>query len=341
MLSASASFSVVVALLATAGGLQVSAASVEVVDSLTFLAIGDWGGSGHEPYTTPAEKSVANQMGKLASAINSNFTLALGDNFYTEGVKNVDDPRFKETFEDVYTASSLMSRWYVLAGNHDHYGNATAQVAYTKRSKRWYFPELYYSETLAIPGGATVQIVMIDTVLLAGLSHPVHRSLPPVPLEDQSLADQQLQWLEQTLSQSQATWLYVCGHYPVWSIAEHGPTQYLVDNVRPLLEKYKVTAYVNGHDHNMQHIHPHSQDVDYFVTGAGHLIDDSTAHKDSVPKDSVLFHYGPSDHLSSKGGFTSFELTASKATVTFYDYTGKVVYTTSNTSPRKEVSDRN
>ena len=48
--------------------------------------------------------------------------------------------------QDVFTDSSLQSRWYVVAGNHDHYGNASAEIAYTSRSKRWYMPDYYYTE---------------------------------------------------------------------------------------------------------------------------------------------------------------------------------------------------
>lgn len=38
-------------------------------------------------------------MGELAEKLGSQFTISVGDNFYGTGVKNVDDPRFKETFE--------------------------------------------------------------------------------------------------------------------------------------------------------------------------------------------------------------------------------------------------
>ena len=55
-----------------------------------------------------------------------------------------------------------------------------------------------------------------------------------------------------------APYLVAAGHFPVYSIAEHGPTKCLVDRLRPLLQQYKATAYLCGHDHNLQVIIPHS-----------------------------------------------------------------------------------
>lgn len=66
---------------------------------LNFVVLGDWGGQPTTPYTTPTEREVAAQMGKTAAAVGSKFTLALGDNFYDTGVKDVSDLRFQETFE--------------------------------------------------------------------------------------------------------------------------------------------------------------------------------------------------------------------------------------------------
>ena len=76
-----------------------------------------------------------------------------------------------------------------------------------------------------------------------------HQILGPESIED---AEAQWDWLESTLRSSTAHYLIVGGHYPVWSIAEHGPTKCLVDRLRPLLQKYQVTAYIDGHDHNLQ-----------------------------------------------------------------------------------------
>ena len=74
---------------------------------------------------------------------------------------------------------------------------------------------------------------------------------------------------------SSLCWLFMC---IVWSIDNHGPTQVLVDCLRPLLIKYKVTAYFCGHDHTMQHIHEEDSSVEYFVSGAGHSINPSQTH---------------------------------------------------------------
>lgn len=49
-----------------------------------------------------------------------------------------------------------------------------------------------------------------------------------------------------------APYLLVSGHFPVYSVAEHGPTKCLVERLRPLLHQYRATAYLCGHDHNLQ-----------------------------------------------------------------------------------------
>lgn len=107
-------------------------ATVARAETLNFLVMADWGGQPTAPYTTSGEISTAGGMGRIAETMNASFALAVGDNFYSSGIAtDVDDPRFKHTFEDVFTASSLQGPrfpFYVIAGNHDHGGNVTAQV---------------------------------------------------------------------------------------------------------------------------------------------------------------------------------------------------------------------
>ena len=67
--------------------------------SLNFMVVGDWGGQNDPPYYTDPEQDVATQMGEIAASMGAQFTLSMGDNFYDNGVTDVDDPRFKETFE--------------------------------------------------------------------------------------------------------------------------------------------------------------------------------------------------------------------------------------------------
>lgn len=50
------------------------------------------------------------------------------------------------------------------------------------------------------------------------------------------------------------TWLVVCGHYPVFSVGGHGDTEELLSDLLPLLKRYKVDAYLSGHDHLSAHL---------------------------------------------------------------------------------------
>lgn len=252
---------------------------------LNILAVADWGGaeclkggcknpSGSVPFTTDVQLNVSTAMGVIGAQLNPSFVLALGDNFYEDGISCLNDPtpgcttdatshRFKDTFEKVYTAPSLQVPWWLNAGNHDWHAvaNATAQLAYTHApgtSKRWNFPAFYYSMnttfTDASSGASlTAQFVFIDTVILCGLSVPGAKG-QPVPPADADPASVQLQWLTATLAASTADWLIVAGHYPVFSVAEHGSTACLIQQVQPLLVANKVALYINGHDHNLQHL---------------------------------------------------------------------------------------
>ena len=87
-------------------------------------------------------------------------------------MKSVDDPQFKDKFEDTFTGSSLTSvPWYVCAGNHDYYGGdagINAEIAYSNKSKRWVFPDKYYSKEITTKDGTSILLVSTDTWRLNG-----------------------------------------------------------------------------------------------------------------------------------------------------------------------------
>jgi len=123
-----------------------------------FLSIGDWGDKGAH--------NIAGYMGKYKPE----WILAIGDNFYSKGVSGVDDPQFKDKFENTFTAPSLNVPWYVVSGNHDYYGGdkgIAGEIAYTQKSKRWTFPKFYYDQVIKA-SDATVHIISTDTWRING-----------------------------------------------------------------------------------------------------------------------------------------------------------------------------
>lgn len=218
--------------------------------------MGDWGGLPTPPYSTAIERGTAKEMAKLTKMYGIQFNLALGDNFYFDGVKSVDDARFKNTFDKVFDDNVLQNTpFYLLAGNHDHNGNVSAQIAYSKKEPRWIFPDYYYKLNFKVPmSQSAVDVIMIDTVLLCGNSDHDFLGKQPKGPANQKVADDQLTWIKKQIEMSKAPYLLVAGHYPVYSIAEHGPTDCLIDKLLPTLQQYNITAYLSGHDHNLQHL---------------------------------------------------------------------------------------
>lgn len=300
--------------------------------------MGDWGGKSDDPYYTGPEHDTAGSMDCAASDLRAKFALALGDNFYGSGVRSVDDPRFQETFEDVFKGDALAAssgfHFHVVAGNHDHRGNVTAQVAYSARSERWAFPSPYYTFSETAPDGTTVQFVMFDSVILSGNSQvPNGDQLPgdrlPGP-EDKAAASAQLAWIEDTLARSEADYLVVAGHYPMYSICEHGPTESLQSELLPVLKLHEVSAYLSGHDHCQEYIDV-GDGIQYHVIGSAHIGDSSTAHRHTLEDGQLKFH-----NEGKEGGFASVSVSQDGLQVTHYDGFGHAIYTAPTQVPRRK-----
>ncbi|KAE9553348.1 hypothetical protein FO519_003411 [Halicephalobus sp. NKZ332] len=305
-------------------------------DSLRFMLIGDTGGN-PKSKTTKHQLNVAKSMTEIWNSERSNFVINLGDNFYFDGVGSVGDPRFKETFEVPYSGLDLP--WYIIAGNHDHLGNVQAQIQYTNYSTKWTFPNYYYSlkYTFGNPG-VNVVFVLIDTIRLCGnnmdsfsqkfiewiFHDPNEAETPANPVE----AEEQFSWIQEELKKhSSADYIFVGGHYPIYSASSHGGSKCLLDRLDPILRNSGVTAYFSGHDHDLQHIEVNQggSTMDYIVSGAGSRGDPSDKHEDEVPRGSVLFRYPtwgvPFDVFGwfNHGGFINVNIDKNSAHFVFYN----------------------
>lgn len=272
---------------------------------LNFLAIGDWGRNGEYD-----QAEVAKQMGQWATTHPNDFVISVGDNFYPLGVVSENDPLFHYSFESIYTAHSLQCNWYPVLGNHDYGSDPYAQVRYSKISRRWNMPALYYTKEVELGKDAKALFVMIDTD-------------PFLFEEKKDYVDKQLEWIDHTLSNAAADvkWKIVVGHHPYYTV---GPriTNYDTLTMRKAIagvfEKHKVDVYLSGHDHSLQHLKPAGY-THQFISGAGSELTHVT---DGV--DYAKFQ-------ASEHGFMYFSVDANRFHVSVINVTGNTIYETTLT----------
>ena len=51
-------------------------------------------------------------MGLVGEILDIDYVISIGDNFYEDGLRGVDDPAFYDSFTNVYTSQSLQKKWY-------------------------------------------------------------------------------------------------------------------------------------------------------------------------------------------------------------------------------------
>jgi tartrate-resistant acid phosphatase type 5 len=276
---------------------------------LNFLVFGDWGRQGEQD-----QIEVAEQMAAVSKIIDPKFIISVGDNFYEDGVKSVDDPHWQKSFEEVYRDPALQIPWYCILGNHDYHGagNCDAQIAYNKINPRWNMPARYYAQSHQIDPVTTADFFYIDTTPMVKGYYKENKenTRPNVITQD---VPKQMAWFTSALAASKAQWKIVIGHHPIYSGGGHGDTSELIKNVLPLLHEYKVQAYFNGHDHDLQHLM--AGNVNLFDSGAG-------------SQHTLTFYTKHSKFAESCSGFTTVSLQAEKMDVRMIDNSGKQVYAT-------------
>ena len=211
----------------------------------------------------------------------------------------------------------------------------SAQIAYTQLSSRWYYPDWYYSWSRTYTNSSTgekvtVEVLMIDTVILLAAFETNDTVVGPPP-------EQQWEWLNKSMAASTADYLWVGGHFPVWSGCSHGPTPELVERLRPLLTLHQA-HYMSGHDH-CSSFHDEGHGPVYVVAGNGDNCCYQSKNAEKLPPNTTKFAYWTGecpvgathcprpDQNENRTAFAAFHFGVEGMAVQYVDSAGLVLYT--------------
>ncbi|WP_207420335.1 purple acid phosphatase family protein [Desertivirga brevis] len=281
--------------------------------ALHFIAIGDWGKSGGD-----FQRPVATQMAIAAEKLDADFIVSTGDNFYPAGVKDTLDPLFQNSFEKIYNQKSLQVKWYPVLGNHDYMANPDAQIEYSNTNSRWSMPSRYYSKKFAIDGDTSQQVLILflDTNPLVKLYHKKQHYGNNI--KSQKPAEQK-EWIRKELETASPSvkWKIIVGHHPIHTGGHRRiayDTRAVRRQLKPLFSKYKVDAYISGHEHNLQHLKV-NKITQQFISGAGSEV----LSLKTIPKSKLA---------KAVPGFMTFSVKEKQLLMQAVSIDGEVVYKT-------------
>ncbi|DAZ98099.1 TPA: hypothetical protein N0F65_005261 [Lagenidium giganteum] len=291
-----------------------------------FIVMGDYGTG------SPDQVKVADTLKKFVGTLQPKpaFVVSTGDQVYDHGLTSPEDPVLKTRFEKMYASPDLQVPWYIALGNHDCEGSIDAVLKYaTKKDSLWYFPRRYYSIDRPVAPKTLLRLVVLDVCDLVCGQEPRNTRCTDTMNKQTSPSTrtEQYQWVEKVLSQPKPAgvdrmWKIVVGHWGVYSFAGNADTAELIKNLDPMLQKYRVHAYLSGHDHCMQHIKKLEKGWtrNYFVSGAGGYRVHDLQPKARESPDLV--------HAAMTHGFMWMHVTDEIFRVQLINKTGEVLYTT-------------
>jgi hypothetical protein len=214
------------------------------------------------------QQPVADQMELIAQKVDVEFIVSTGDNFYLKGVASIEDPQWNLSFENVYRGTHLFTDWYPVLGNHDYAGTPEAEIAYTKKSRRWVMPDRYYQVNRSTKDKAKVSLTFID-------SNPYQKKYYSSLWYRNAMARtdsaKESKWMDSVFAANAAAdWKFVFAHHPFYSSGAHKEDVHDTKmRMVPLFNKYSISAYFVGHEHHLEHDILPTCKTQQFISGAG------------------------------------------------------------------------
>ncbi|WP_286228359.1 metallophosphoesterase [Neobacillus mesonae] len=189
-----------------------------VADELILAVIGDYGGCGVG--NCEGEQQVAD----MVHSWNPDYILTVGDNTYQRGL-----PEEVEKAQEAYIEDIKAGKFFPIMGNHD-YGNGCTMESVQPSIDKFGVPVSY----VAGFGNGLVDFVNPD----ANCNKSTGNQMPPI-----------YNAYKNTIDNSQAEWVIVGEHQPVYSSGKAG------NNFdRSWVMSQGVDLILAGHDHHAEHI---------------------------------------------------------------------------------------
>ncbi len=199
---------------------------------LRFLAVADTGSGDAN------QRAVGRQMAAVHRQRPVDLVVLGGDNIYPSGDMALIEATFRRPYAELLAAGVP---FHAVLGNHDiRTANGEPQLAYRPfgMAGRWYNLRR-----------GPVEFFFLDT-------------------NGNADRQRQLSWLRTVLQASTAPWKVVVGHHPIVSSGFYGNDPGAQARLVPLLRRYGVALYINGHEHHYERTRP-IDGITYLIVGGG------------------------------------------------------------------------
>jgi hypothetical protein len=178
-------------------------------------------------------------------------TFLLGDLYYPLGIdknQGTSDPRLSRLVTSLTRGNN--GPLYPVLGNHDWHGDWQAEIAFSRMNTRWVFPNRYYFQ----------RIQKRDLIVCAWF----------IDTDKKMFDEEQKKWFRSSLSaeHTSCTWKVVAGHHFIVSGGEYADNQWLISELLPSLDEYRIHIYLAGHEHQSQVIKVKDHPTWFLTAGA-------------------------------------------------------------------------